>query len=211
MYPHRIRLRGPWEVEPPGAPPRRLVLPCRWAESGLSFTGPARFRRRFGYPGTIDADERVWLTGDGVGGRVAVRLNGTAIGEAEGAFTFEVTALLRARNELLLDVAVVEQGGLYGEVALEVRRTAYLRGVRAEPNETGGLYVCGEVVGAAARPLELYVLRDRFTVGYSVVGAAEEGQPFGLPIDGAGGEVQVDLVDGAEVWYTVRITPRPTA
>ena len=71
MYPHRIRLRGPWDCEPlarlaPGAsdgalpPPGRMTLPCRWAEGGLTdFAGRVRFRRRFGYPGRIDAHERV--------------------------------------------------------------------------------------------------------------------------------------------------------
>src|SRR5262245_97069 len=66
MYPHRIRLRGPWECQPlapDGPPPRRVTLPCRWADGGLGdFRGPVRFRRRFGYPGRLDAHERVWLT-----------------------------------------------------------------------------------------------------------------------------------------------------
>ena len=61
-YPHRIRLRGPWECEPLERQPlgdlpapRRMTLPCRWADGGLpDFTGRVRFRRRFGYPGQID-------------------------------------------------------------------------------------------------------------------------------------------------------------
>src|SRR5687767_15758269 len=45
MYPHRIRLRGPWECEPlarrgpaegPLPPPRRLSLPCRRSEEHTS-------------------------------------------------------------------------------------------------------------------------------------------------------------------------------
>ena len=37
MYPHRIRLRGPWDCEPlsGAAGPLRMNLPCRWAEGGL--------------------------------------------------------------------------------------------------------------------------------------------------------------------------------
>ena len=43
MYPHRIRLRGPWECEPlaragggPLPPPCRITMPCRWGEAGLA-------------------------------------------------------------------------------------------------------------------------------------------------------------------------------
>src|SRR5262249_4666249 len=110
-YPHRIRLRGPWECEPlaragPGAlpPPGRVSVPCTWAEGGLpDFAGRARFRRRFGYPGRIDPHERVWLTFAGVSDRAEVALNGTALGrhEGPGPFEFEVTALLLPRNELV--------------------------------------------------------------------------------------------------------------
>ena len=44
MYPHRIRLRGPWECQPlaragdvpePSRPPFRVTMPCRWREAGL--------------------------------------------------------------------------------------------------------------------------------------------------------------------------------
>ena len=136
MYPHRIRLRGPWECEPlqrhpPSSSPSdlppvlRMVMPCRWADAGLAeFRGRVRFRRRFGYPGRIDAHERVWLTFAGVDAVAEVRLNGHFLGRHEGAdpFEFEVTALLQARNELIVDVeAPAGNGGLWGEVAMEVR------------------------------------------------------------------------------------------
>jgi hypothetical protein len=77
------------------------------------------------------------------------------------------------------------------------------------------LRVIGQVVGVADRPLELYLLLDRCVVGYQVVTAKPEGQPFefGVPdlpeADWQGPEggllafpVQVDLVNGAVVWYT---------
>src|SRR5947209_8061277 len=160
MYPHRIRLRGPWECEPlarhgggPLPPPGRMTMPCRWADGGLpDFAGRVRFRRRFGYPGRIDAYERVWLTFAGVGGAAEVRLNGQPLGrhEGPGPFEFEVTPLLQARNELTVEVdAPAGDGGLWGEVALEVRCTAFLRAVRVWI--TGGgradLHAAGEVVG----------------------------------------------------------------
>src|SRR5262249_48078031 len=120
MYPHRIRLRGPWECEPlawypsrapAGAqvpPPPRMKRPCHWNEGGLpGFAGRARFRRRFGYPGRIDTHERVWLTFAAVADTAEVRLNGTFLGTGgreQLPFEFEVTALLQDRNEMVVDV-----------------------------------------------------------------------------------------------------------
>src|SRR5579884_54655 len=192
MYPHRIRLRGPWECEPlrrsaPPAPPEmggagggplpspfRMTMPCRWSEGGLpDFSGHVRFRRSFGYPGRIDAHERVWLTFAGIGGEAEVRLNDHLLGRiawtgetpVPPATEFEVTSLLRPRNELVVEIeGTEEQGGLWGEVALEIRCTAFLRDLRsfvALKGDTIDLHVRGRVVGLSERPLELYLLRDR--------------------------------------------------
>jgi hypothetical protein len=201
-----------------------MTMPCRWGEAGLAdFEGRVRFRRRFGYPGRIDAHERVWLTFEGVGGDAEIRLNDHALGrrsapEQGEAFEFDVTSLLQARNELIVDVVGTErQGGLWGEVALEVRCAAFLSDLRriAVPRPDGvELHVTGRVVGTAERPLELYVVQDRSVVAYQVVTATPEGQPFEIivPISPATGErpddvsssrvVKVDLVNGAIVWYT---------
>jgi hypothetical protein len=214
-YPHRIRLRGPWECEPlacadssrPLPPPRRMTLPCRWSDGGLpDFAGRVRFRRRFGYPGRIDDIERVWLTFAGVTGRAGIHLNRQLIEAAKdhiGGFEHEITPLLSPRNELLVEVEAGIDGGLWGEVALEIRRTAFLRSVRISLSE-GRLHVEGEIAGSAARPLELYVVLDRSTVAY---GVAEASQKFALASEpmslrGIHG-VRVDLVDGATVWYTL--------
>ena len=228
MYPHRIRLLGPWECEPlawhpalapataPVPPPLRMKIPCHWNEGGLpGFAGRVRFRRRFGYPGRLDAYERVWLTFGAVAGSSEVLLNGTFLGKRAAdqlRFEFEVTALLRERNELVVEVeSTTEWGGLCGEVALEVRCSAYLRGVRvwAEGND---LHSTGEVVGTADGLLELYVLLNRSTVAYEPTNACPAGHPFHLVAPGTfGGRdaaaeqppfVQVDLVNGASVWYT---------
>jgi hypothetical protein len=217
VYPHRIRLRGPWECEPlarsdggPLPPPRRMTLPCRWGEAGLpDFAGRVRFRRRFGYPGRIDTYERVWLTFAGVEGTAAAWLNGQLLGPQEGTgpFEFEVTSLLGQRNELMVEVdAPGGDGGLWGEVALEVRCTAYLRGGRVWITEEGrpDLHAAGEVVGTAERPLDLYVIRERSTVAYTTVEAAPEGRQFHLVAEGVSEEVsgvRIELVNGATVWF----------
>ncbi len=232
MYPHRIRLLGPWECEPlahdgptvndPLPAPCRMTMPCRWGEGGLGkFSGRVRFLRRFGYPGRIDAYERVWLTFAGVEGTAEVWLNDHYLGRHEDAspFEWEVTSLLQASSRLRVEIeASGGQGGLWGEVALEIRCTAYLRGLNvwaepltpplrrlqlsetAKPQAAQGrgegvrLHVGGEVVGTADRPLELYVLLDNATVAYTTVEAVPEGRPFHLVADRPAREVsQPDL------------------
>ncbi|HVS34010.1 MAG TPA: hypothetical protein VMS17_00410 [Gemmataceae bacterium] len=220
-YPHRIRLRGPWECAPlerrPAGelpPPMRMTLPCRWAAGGLAdFAGVVRFRRRFGYPGQIDAWERVWLTFEGASDRAAVRLNGRDLGDHAGdaPFECEATALLQARNELIVDVAGPADGGLWGETALEVRCTAFLRHVRFWVEGTD-LHAAGLVVGEADRPLDLYVLLGGATAAYVTVAAAPAGTPFHIVAEkaasGQAAAAQVDLVNGAVVWYTaVHVLP----
>jgi hypothetical protein len=223
MYPHRIRLRGPWDCEPlarldnddrqPLPAPRRVMMPCRWGEAGLAgFDGRVRFRRRFGYPGRIDAHERVWLTFDGIAGEAEIRLNDHLLGrrstpQQKEAFEFDVTSLLRARNELVVDVVGTARSGLWGEVALEVRCAAFLSDLhRFTVSKTDGvdLHVIGRVVGTAERPLELYVVLDQSVAAYQVISATPEGQPFEIvvPNVAAASAVKVDLVNGATVWYT---------
>jgi hypothetical protein len=188
-----------------------MTLPCRWTNGRLTdFSGLVRFRRRFGYPGQIDAYERVWLTLAGVSDRAKVQLNGAALGSCggDGPFEFEITRLLGSRNELVVDVeGTAERGGLWGETALEVRCAAYLGDVRLWL-EGAVLHCAGMVVGEAERPLDLYVLLENATVAYAAVPTAPEGTPFHIiaekpytpgqrrPI------AQVDLVNGAVVWYT---------
>jgi hypothetical protein len=190
-------------------------MPCRWGETGMArLGGRVRCRRRFGFPGRIDAHERVWLTVAGVSDRAAIALNGTSLGRAEGAAPaeFDVTALLLPRNELIVEVeGPAESGGLWGEAALEVRCTAFLRDVRARVDERAELHVTGTVVGSADGPLDLYVILGRRPLVESRVTAEPAGRVFHLqaPVPEMGGQeeqpatVQVDLVNGATVWYTI--------
>ena len=177
-----------------------------------------RCRRRFGYPGRIDDFERVWLTFQGVTHAAAVWLNGQRLGgekQRGGDFEDEVTPLLQARNEVVVEMEVSPDARLWQEVALEVRRTAWLRGVQVVCEQEGGrmrLRVSGEVVGSAERPLELYVILDRSNVAYGLAKASVEGTAFSLASEELAAErcepagthgVRVDLVDGATSWYIV--------
>jgi hypothetical protein len=200
MYPHRIRLRGPWDYEESGGAGRgKLSLPAPLADH----TGPVRLSRRFGYPGRIDAGERVWLVLEGLAAPVTVVLNGAALGTASGDASFDVTALLKPRNELVVDWPGDAGPGMpWREVCLEVRRTAYLRGLRIVCAE-GTVHASGVVVGESAAPLEVYVVADRTPVAYISLTRLEGEQPFELsgPVDAPVAEVRVELVQGAVVWY----------
>jgi hypothetical protein len=238
MYPHRIRLRGPWECaplarltqKPDGTsllskedlpPPCRMTLPCRWGEGGLTdFAGRARFVRRFGLPRRLDDFERVWLTFAGIEGASTILLNDHSLGSyPQGAAPseIEVTALLAERNELQIELeASTSAGGLWGEVALEIRCSAFLRNIQLSVTQTdsaGIVHVQGEVVGTAERPLEVYVLLERSTIAYGTVEPTESGRTFCLDSDLAPLSalnrrddpvvIRVDLVNGASIWFTV--------
>jgi hypothetical protein len=212
VYPHRIRLLGPWECEPlaPALPARRFVPPGRLRDVGLSdFAGQVRLTRRFGYPGRIDSYEHVWLTFAAVAGHAAVALNDISVAaEMTGSGEFEVTSMLAARNRLEVVVdATNGEGGLPGEIALEVRRDAFLRKLAVDRDAGGEIHITGQVVGQSSQPLELYALANRRNVAYGTIEARPEGQPFTLafkpeePVD----LVRVELVCVAECWYAAEL------
>ncbi len=206
MYPHRIRLRGPWEYDA-GEAHGKLALPAPLGESPLAgHAGAVRFTRRFGYPGRIDAGERAWLVLEGLAGRAVVLLNGKELGSASGEAEFDVTALLQPRNALAIEMpGLPAQGAVWREVCLEVRRTAYLRGVRVWV-EGQTVHAAGAVVGHSDGPLDLYVVADRSSAAYTSLTPLEGGQAFHLTgaASEAAREVRVELVQGAVVWYAVR-------
>ena len=117
-------------------------------------------------------------------------LNGRQLGsgKADEPFEFEVTPLLGPRNELAVEVeATSDSGGLWGEVALEVRRTAFLRRVRAW-TDGGRLHVAGEAV--QRRDVVAEVLGE----GAGLLGEQQLDvpQPFGGRARGAAGPAQLE-------------------
>lgn len=210
-YPHRIRLRGPWECEPiDGPPPRRVLMPGRWLDAGLEgFHGIARFTRKFGYPGKIDDTEHVWLTCDGCTGCREVRVNGQLMNPQPGeVFAFEVTSILSARNRLeVLIAGDTDHAGLWGEVALEIRKDAFLADVRVERTDSTAI-LAGAAVGVAPQPLELYVLVDGRHVDYRTIMPNPNGMPFRIeladvPITSQ--TVRVELIQISSIWYVVEL------
>lgn len=210
IYPHRIRLRAPWEctVLSPAtehAGPRRVDVPSRLADLGLSgFRGRVLLRRKFGYPGRIDAHERVWLTFGAIAGLADVALNNEQLGRGlQGTVALDVTPYLRPHNVLEVTLAAdSDQAGLAGEVALEIRCLAYLEHVALERKPDGTVCVAGRVGGVGMDPLEIYVLVDRRQAAYQV---ARVGERFELPLPPTGKIVRVELVNVSVVWYFVEL------
>jgi hypothetical protein len=216
MYPHRIRLRGPWECEPASSigSPVRTVLPFRWGQNGTEgCRGRVRLRRRFGYPGRIDGHESVWLTIASATQSMLVLLNEAPLaGPRVGPWEYEITALLRERNEVNIELEVGESGTAWGDVSLEVRCTAFLREVTFDvalmPDGSAQLVANGELAGQSADALELYLLLDRSTVAYASFPGPVRTQRFHLKsepmsLELATHHVQLDLVRGASIWYTL--------
>lgn len=105
--PHCIRLRSPWEV--------------RCQTSADASTLRYRFRRRFGRPTGIEANQCVWLVlqrdtasdnGEPVSG-ISVTLNGeelSELGEVSGSSRWDVTNQLDQRNELMIECSLPSNG-----------------------------------------------------------------------------------------------------
>jgi hypothetical protein len=215
MYPHRIRLRGPWELKSASeAAARRVNLPARWVDLGWT-TGPcsASLIRRFGLPRILDSYEREFITCSGIQGASEWTLNGELMCSWPATIAygeFEVTGRLLQRN--LLDVRIDSQseaGGPWGEVALEIRGRHYLKNVEIIDDVAKGL-----VVGDSYARLELYILRQGKTVRYENVTASQTGIPFSfdVPCDQTPLNLmsrslgwRIELVEGANRWFTVEL------
>jgi hypothetical protein len=233
MYPHRIRLRGPWTLQPTARataqargcvefspldlpPPQTVRHPCCWRDAGFGdFAGRVKHTREFGAPRRLDPHERVWLTCDRVKDEAAFLLNGSEVGTWFGQnppFEFEITRLLQEHNRLEIVVtSTTADGGIPGDVALEIRCTAWLRKLevgRVRDEETDYLTIRGEAVGEAKEPLDLYAIVGRSTCIQATVEAEPSGRPFAFTSEPLRCErseielpVRIELVNGSQVWY----------
>lgn len=205
-YPHRIRLRGPWEYSIPGGNAvggGRVHLPCTLDQTQLrDYAGPVRFTRNFGYPGRIDADERVWLIIAGLAREARIVLYDRDCGlHAAGFVELDATTLLSDRNRLEIEMALVPgQKTLWEDVALEIRALAYLAQMQLQRSGQA-LTIMGRVAGVAQEPLELYTLVDGRNVDYQKVAA---GCAFSIHIPEMptqSRKVRVELVNVSTIWY----------
>src|SRR5205823_2629757 len=119
MLPHRIRLRGPWQVLSEGSV-QLVRLPDDWGAVG---SGPVTLARHFGWPNPLAEHERVWLVLDGLTAACEATLNDHALERLRPPVERDITPLLRERNELRIELA---EGARWDEAALEVRGQAWL-------------------------------------------------------------------------------------
>jgi hypothetical protein len=185
-------------------------MPGRWLDAGLAgFHGLARFTRKFGYPGHIDDSEHVWLTCAGCTGCVEIRLNEQLLAHQPGeVFAFDVTKILSARNRLAaLIQGDSDHAGLWGEVALEIRKDAFLADMMIERTESNAI-LTGSAVGVAPQPLELYVLVDGRHVDYRTIIPQPQGTPFRIELAemaATSQNVRVELIQISSIWYVVEL------
>jgi hypothetical protein len=197
MYPHRIRLRGPWDCELAGQT-RRVSVPFErpnWAASGA----PLVLSRQFGYPGRIDARDRIWIIVGQLDAPATLALNGHSVGDFPvGSVEIDVTDLMKPHNRLEIRTAA----NFVGEVALEIRASAYLKEVRAH-RAGDKLQVEGAVAGHCEETLELYLLIEGHQAAYQTVNA---GETFNIVLAAQAKTVRVELVNVATVWYVLDVT-----
>jgi len=113
---HKIRLAGPWMVVDEAGSSRRARLPV----DRLS-KQETRLVRRFGRPGRLDADERVWLVVAGLSGSTGILLNEIPLEleKSPDGGRADVTDRLVSGNVLEFQWSGGESGGLAGPVWLE--------------------------------------------------------------------------------------------
>jgi hypothetical protein len=176
-------------------------LPSDWgATLGSVFRGRVRYRRRFNRPTGLDAHERVWLVVEGADPRAGVRVNDDDLGDIQGyalVGEFDVTGLLKATNELTLEVELTDAevnglailrpgrehkpGGPIGEVRLEVRSTAFISELAVWMEEGQGgprLHVAGRIGGESQGSSLAVVVGGRERE--LLYGEVRAGQPFEL-------------------------------
>jgi hypothetical protein len=156
MYPHDIRLAGPWE------------------QVAVS-NGSPRLRRRFGRPRNLDEWERVWLITTERPSEITVPwlLNGTELiwsQRGDGFLRSNVTEILRERNELLVEWGSPAGRESFKGAILEIGCRAYVEKVEFHSHPVNGGYSLSVEVRllseSADDPLELYALIDGESYGY---------------------------------------------
>lgn len=232
MYPHRIRLRGPWQIEPHAesgnaVPPFTVSMPCTWSEMGLgSFRGMVRLRRSFGMPRRLDSWERIWLTGADVHWQTDVFLNDEQLGTIVACgqpISLEITGKLRERNEVCLVTQLDVPGATVGhDLALEIRAAAWLDQVHSQltlADAQSELTIRGRAYGASPTPVDAFVIVGRHVAHQTRVEPTESGRHFEWKftltasdtVHAEHGLISVELVQGSAIWYRIEQRPEMAA
>jgi hypothetical protein len=109
MSVHRIRLRGPWQLQSAlsaEAAPRTVHLPARWTELLEDGPHPLRLSRRFHRPTNLAPDDQVAVRITELPVGAQVHLNGTPLGmsaEPDAGPSVFPTPHLEATNLLTIE------------------------------------------------------------------------------------------------------------
>jgi hypothetical protein len=193
-------------------------MPCRVELGEGSQSGPLCFCRRFSWPGRLDSHERIWLVISGISRSSQLFLNGALLvpdPDIETALECDITAHVRARNELQIEPPASASGPIFESAALEVRCKAFLRDCQWQLRRVGDrlrLHVTGRLMGTADVTLEIYALLDGRTVIYRTLKPDAAGSRFEFESDDVEIEVdpsrlcrvQVDLVNAATQWHSIQ-------
>jgi hypothetical protein len=214
MYPHRIRLRGPWDTKFTSSEGRvteaRINLPATWAALSRDIVGPIQLVRNFGRPRELDADEHVWLIWSDVSQTGNLWFNGNLVLDAmpKGG-AFDVTSLIEGRNELTIEIGSPgSPNARLGDFALEVRGMVYLEEVQFVRE---GSQVQGVVRGEPVQNLELYLLLFGETVHRQLIEASPKGvlfcipcpRPSAVPETSEFPPIRLELIAGSNLWWRV--------
>jgi hypothetical protein len=130
---HRIRLRGPWLLQPtavPSTPPRRIQLPAPWAELFEADVRGVQLSRRFNRPTNLGPTDRISLVVNDLPPGARVSLNGITFTpqpqDAAQPAVFQ-TPHLELHNLLTIEfdvaAATAADDQIWGEVALVISNT----------------------------------------------------------------------------------------
>lgn len=188
MYPHAIRLRGPWQcqrIHDGGAAsePATVSLPCAW--HSLQIAGErsrVRLQRAFNKPSNLDPHERLWLVCEPTGARGVIQCNGHTLGSVpeDQPGQWEITPYLTGRNEVVLQLVVppsVDSQPMLGDVRLEIRERQFLANCTVRVESIGSqalLCIEGMVAGEPSDvPLEFIVRGPEEELLYAEVAAGD--------------------------------------
>lgn len=155
MYPHLIRLRGPWEYatgEGHAITKGTMTVPGFWHDQQVFPHGAVTLSRWFNWVGRVSPEETLWLCLDRCVGRVTANLNGARLGTHENpwdAFRFEVSHLIEPRNRLVLDIEPLRES--HWSAALGVLN-------RARSREEHAAYPVGGILGGVHLLVESRIL-----------------------------------------------------
>jgi hypothetical protein len=130
---HRIRLRGPWLLQPtavPSTPPRRIQLPAPWADLFEADVRGVQLSRRFNRPTNLGPTDRISLVVNDLPPGARVSLNGITFTpqpqDAAQPAVFQ-TLHLELHNLLTIEfdvaAATAADDQIWGEVALVISNT----------------------------------------------------------------------------------------